>query len=209
MPHFFSEKISDIGEVYLWKVSETEEDLLSLRTLSQSEQLHLQSLKNPQKRLHWLAYRVLLGEVLGNDFEINYLADGKPELVRPKKFLSVSHSKEFVAVFLSDNQQIGIDIEKISDRIQKVYPKFLNETEQQSSDLSDSTLLHFYWGAKEAVYKLFNQHRLLFAEQIHIDSIDSEKQTATATVKTNSFQAKVQIVFREIEEYMLVCGYSV
>ena len=209
MPHFFSENISDIGEVYLWKVTETEEDLLSLRTLSQSEQLHLQSLKNPQKRLHWLAYRVLLGEVLGNDFEINYLADGKPELVRPKKFLSVSHSKEFVAVFLSDNQQIGVDIEKISDRIQKVYPKFLNETEQQSSDLSDSTLLHFYWGAKEAVYKLFNQHRLLFAEQIHIDSIDSEKQTATATVKTNSFQAKVQIVFREIEEYMLVCGYSV
>jgi len=209
MPHFFSEKISDIGDAYLWKVTETEEDLLSLRTLSQSEQSHLLSLKNPQKRLHWLAYRILLGEVLGNDFEINYLADGKPELVRPKKFLSVSHSKDFVAVFLSDTHAVGVDIEKISDRIQKVYPKFLNETEQQSSNLSDSALLHLYWGAKEAVYKLFNQHRLLFIEQIHIYSINSEKQTAIATVTTHSFQAKVPIIYREIEGYMLVCGYFV
>ena len=208
MPYFFSEKISNIGKVYLWKITETEENLLSLRTLSLPEQSHLQSLKNPQKRLHWLAYRVLLGEVLGNDFEINYFADGKPELVRPKKFLSVSHSKDFVAIFLSDTQAVGVDIEKITDRIQKIYPKFLNETEQQSSDLSDSTLLHFYWGAKEAVYKLFNSHRLLFAKQIHIDSIDSEKQTAVANIKTNSFQAKVPIVFREIERYMLVVSIN-
>jgi phosphopantetheinyl transferase (holo-ACP synthase) len=207
MPQFFSEKISDIGEVYVWEVTETEEMLLSLRTLSESEIAHLQLLKNQQKRLHWLAYRVLLGEVLGNDFEINYLEDGKPELIRPKKFLSVSHSKEFAAVFLSDTHTVGIDIEKISDRIQKVYSKFLNETEQKNSNLSDSDLLHFYWGAKEAVYKLFHQHRLLFSEQIHISSINLEKQTAIATVKTAIFQATVPLVFRKIDDYMLVCGY--
>ena len=207
MPQFFSEKINNIGQVYLWKVTETEEQLLSLRTLSKSEQSHFQLLKNLQKRLHWLSYRVLLREALGNDFEINYLEDGKPVLVFPKKFLSVSHSKEFVAVFLSETYAIGIDIEKISDRIQKLYPKFLNETEQKNSNLSDSTLLHFYWGAKEAVYKLFNQHRLLFAEQIHVDSINWKEQRAIATIQTDCFQAKAQVIFRIIEGYMLVGCY--
>jgi len=207
MPQFFSEKISHVGDVYVWKVSETEADLLSLRRLSVSEQSHLQSLKNPQKRLHWLAYRVLLREALGVDFEISYLDDGKPLLLSPQKFLSVSHSKDFAAIFLSDTQPVGIDIEKISDRIQKVVPKFLSETEQQNSDLSDSSLLHFYWGAKEAVYKLFNQHRLLFAEQIHIDSINTKEQTAVAHIQTDCIQAKAQLIYREIEGYMLVCGF--
>ena len=208
MPQFFYERISHIGEAYVWKVTETEAELLSLRTLSVSEQSHLQLLKNPQKRLHWLAYRVLLQEVLGSDFEIHYLNDGKPVFVSPQKFLSVSHSKDFVAVFLSDTQPVGIDIEKISDRIQNVVPKFLNEAEQQNSDLSDNSLLHFYWGAKEAVYKLFNQHRLLFAEQMHIDSINTKEQTAVAHVQTDCFQAKVQLIYREIAGYMLVCCFS-
>jgi len=207
MPQFFFEKISDVGAVYVWKVTETEEKLLSLRTLSESEQSHLQLLKNPQKRLHWLAYRVLLGEALGGDFEINYLDNGKPVLAHPQRFLSVSHSKGFVAVFLSKTQPVGVDIEKISDRIQKVVPKFLNETEQQNSDLSDSALLHFYWGAKEAVYKLFHQHRLLFAEQIHVDSIHWEEQTAVASIQTDCFQAKVRLIYRNIENYMLVCCF--
>ena len=207
MPQFFSEKIGDIGEVYVWKATETEEQLLSLRMLSLSEQSHLQLLKNPQKRLHWLAYRVLLKKALGEDFELNYLDDGKPLLVSPKRFLSVSHSKEFVAVFLSETHPVGVDIEKISDRIQKVVPKFLNETEQQNSDLSDSSLLHFYWGAKEAVYKLFNRHRLLFAEQIHIDCVNFAEQTAIAKVQTDCFQAKVRLIYRNIENYVLVCSF--
>ena len=207
MSQVYSEKISRIGSVFVWEVTETEEQLLSLRTLSAPEQSHLQKLRNPQKRLHWLAYRVLLKETLGCDFEIRYLDDGKPVLVQPQKFLSVSHSKDLVAVFLSDTQPVGIDIEKISDRIQNLVHKFLNETEQQNSDLSDSSLLHFYWGAKEAVYKLFNQHRLLFAEQIHINSISVEAQTAVAHVKTDHFQAKVQLIYRNIAGYMLVCGF--
>jgi phosphopantetheinyl transferase (holo-ACP synthase) len=207
MPQFFSEQIDDIGAVSVWKASETEEDLLSLRRLSVSEQSHLQGLKNPQKRLHWLAYRVLLRDMLGGDFEINYLENGKPVLISPQKFLSVSHSKDFAAVFLSDTHNVGIDIEKISDRIQKVYPRFLNEKEQQNSDLSDSALLHFYWGAKEAVYKMFSPHRLLFAEQIHVDSIDWESQRAVAAIKTAHFQAKVHVIYRNIEGYMLVCCY--
>ena len=207
MPQFFSEKISEIGTVYVWKITETEAQLLSMRMLSQSEQSHLQLLKNPQKRLHWLAYRVLLKEVLGTDFELNYLDDGKPELVFPKRFLSVSHSKDFVTVFLSETHPVGVDIEKISDRIQQVVPKFLKETEQQNSDLSDSSLLHCYWGAKEAVYKLFHRQRLLFAEQIQIDSINFAEQTARASIQTDCFQAKVRLIYRNIEDYMLVCGF--
>jgi phosphopantetheinyl transferase (holo-ACP synthase) len=206
MPQFFSENIDDIGIVSLWKITETEDELLAMRTLSEAEQTHFQLIRNPQKRLHWLAYRVLLGKMLGKDFELNYLSDGKPVLV--EKFLSVSHSKDFAAVFLSDNHPVGVDIEKISYRIQKLYPRFLNATEQCNSNLSDSALLHFYWGAKEAVYKLFNQHRLLFAEQILIDSIHWEEQTAAATVKTDCFQEKANVNYRIIEGYMLVCCYG-
>jgi len=207
MALFFSEKINNVGEVYVWKVTESEDDLFSLRVLSKAEQSYFQRFKNPQKRLHWLAYRVLLGEILGSDFEINYLEDGKPMLVYPQKFLSVSHSKDFVAVFLSETHAVGVDIEKISDRIQKIVPKFLSEPEQKNCNLSDSFLLHFYWGAKESVYKMFNQHRLLFAEQIHIDSIDLKKQKATATIKIDTFQTEVQLIFRKIEDYILVCSF--
>jgi len=204
MSRFFSEKISSIGEVSLWKTTETEDDLLSLRRLSKSEQSHLQLLKNPQKRLHWLSYRILLKEMLGGDFEMAYSENGKPVLISPKKFLSVSHSKDFAAIFLSDTQEIGIDIEKITDRIQKLFPRFLSPTEQQNSNLSDSVLLHLYWGAKEAVYKQFSQYRLLFAEQIQIAAIDMEKQQAVAKIQTADFQTETRIFFRIINDYMLV-----
>ena len=72
--------------------------------------------------------------------------------------ISVSHTKGYAALILSRNQEVAVDIEYFSDRVERISSKFLRKDEN-ASDL-DSKLVH--WCAKETVYKLFSEENLKF-----------------------------------------------
>lgn len=78
--------------------------------------------------------------------------------------ISISHSVSsdniFVAVMLSKDKTVGVDIEYKSDRIMKVVSRFLRKDED--ADTVESALVH--WCAKEAVFKLFSDDELTYQE---------------------------------------------
>lgn len=63
--------------------------------------------------------------MLQEDKEIGYSSEGKPHLTDNSSFISISHTKGYVAVILSSVAPVGIDIEQYGQRVKEctiVYP---------------------------------------------------------------------------------------
>lgn len=72
--------------------------------------------------------------------------------------LSISHTKGYAVLVLSDEGPVGVDIEYRSDRVERISSRFIRSDEPAST--TDEKLL--VWSAKEAVYKLFSEDNLMF-----------------------------------------------
>ena len=65
------------------------------------------------RRLEWLAVRVLLYTLSGEEKEIAYHPSGKPYLADDSASISISHTKGYVAVALGlPGREVGVDIEQ-------------------------------------------------------------------------------------------------
>ena len=208
MPLYLTENIKNIGTFALWQLTESEEELLSLRPLSEQEDNEFSFLKNSKRRKEWLTIRILLQHLTGGNFLLNYLPNGKPLLQEPKLFLSISHSENFVAVFISKNKEVGIDVEKFRKNINLLKNKFLCPEELSQIDVSDEMLLHIYWGAKEAMYKMYSFYHPLFTEHLSVQYVDYQKYTAIGKIEKENLKKTVKILFRRIENNILVCVFE-
>lgn len=88
--------------------------------------------------------------------EIVYNAWGKPLLKYHKNdFFNISHCKNYIACVISHGEQVGIDIEEISDFSYITARKVCNQDELQSIEKSHDTNRTFYrlWTLKESYIK--------------------------------------------------------
>ena len=209
MPLHLIREINNIGLFSVWKLTETEEELLSLRALSAEETECLSNLKAERRRIEWLASRILLQRLFAENIKITYLPNGKPMLVQPNCFFSLSHSKDFVAVIISRNKEVGIDIEKIRNNIDALKDKFLSTEELKTIDTSDNLLLHLYWGAKEAMYKIYSSSQPLFTEHLSLKNINMAAQKSIGIYSKDDVCKTVNLAFEQIEDNLLVyCSES-
>ena len=72
--------------------------------------------------------------------------------------ISISHTRGYAALILSDDSEVGVDIEYRSDRVERIASRFIRPDEK--AETTDEKLL--LWSAKEAVYKLFSEDKLMF-----------------------------------------------
>ena len=140
----------------VWKMEESLDALLLLlpgarRAFCEQE---LNRFVSERRKMEWLSVRVLLYSMLQEDKEIGYSPEGKPYLTDHSFFISISHTKGYVAVILSPIAPVGIDIEQYGHRVKRVYDRFIRPDEQVEPYLGDVTwsmLLH--WSAKETIFK--------------------------------------------------------
>jgi 4'-phosphopantetheinyl transferase len=171
MAELLRKTIDDHSLYAIWQITETAEELLSGITLSTGEELLFSSFVAESRKKQWLAYRLLLRRLLApENIAIEYDATGKPFLAGTDMHISVTHTEDLAAVIISRNGRVGIDIEKIKPRIEKVRDKFINEDEAslilKETELEQLTLA---WCAKEALYKLFGLRNLDFRENIRVE----------------------------------------
>ena len=175
--------VVNIREVYpgvslgLWQMDESPEQLFDLypHLLPYRSSLD-DKYKNDGRKLEFLAIRALMYEMLrvngaskgllshAGDFTHN--GQGKP-LFRGYH-VSISHTKGYAALILSKKSEVAVDIEYMSDRVERIASKFLRKDER--ADSLDSKLVH--WCAKETVFKLFSEENLLF-EEMRVKPIDT------------------------------------
>jgi len=128
------------------------------------------------RRLQQLATRFLLKQ-LNKDFPIETIVtneSGKPFLPTQDLQFNLTHTTDLAAVIISDLNGVGIDAEKIDQRVLKIEHKFLNIEERESlkalTEIEKISRLTLYWTIKEAVYKWWGRGGIDFANDILIES---------------------------------------
>lgn len=112
------------------------------------------------------ALHLLLEQHFGAQRTIAYSSSGQPYLLEePDLFLSLSHTQGYVLAGLS-SQPIGVDIERIDERVPRVAARVLSEStraylEQIEDDRLRYLLYHLLWTAGEALYKLVEDSQLV------------------------------------------------
>ena len=152
----FLQQESDHLRWAVWKMDESLDMLFALLPDARRKACEetLQHFISEHRKKEWLSVRVLLYTILQEDKQICYTPEGKPYLEDGSAFISISHTKGYVAVLLSPLAPVGVDIEQYSTRVQRISDRFVRSDEQIESyqeDVTWSMLLH--WSAKEAVYK--------------------------------------------------------
>lgn len=142
--------------------------LLEIRQLSPHTRLGLWRMDEPQegtpRQRERLAEQLLLTAMMDGDtsYSIDHEPSGKPFLTSPltplTSHLSISHTRGYVVMLISEDSGVGVDIEYRSDRVERIASRFIRPDEQVET--TDEKLL--LWSAKEAVYKLFSEDRLAF-----------------------------------------------
>jgi phosphopantetheinyl transferase len=155
--------------VGVWKVDETVEQLRSMfHQFSIYEEGFLR-FSSEKRKQEWLAVRVLLKELLGEEKEIAYLPSGKPFLKDGKGCVSFSHTNGYVAVAVHPSAEVGVDIEQYGARVKRVASRFVREDEKVSIASGDEVYgLLLHWSAKETMFKLLEEEAVDFISHLHI-----------------------------------------
>ena len=192
MPLVYQQNINAVTKMGVWHITEAEEFFL--------QQVPLQKeITHPHKRLQHLAGRFLLKE-LYPDFplELIKIADTrKPFLEDEAYHFSISHCGDYAAVVISKEYRVGVDIERITDKIQAIIHKFLTGYEQQllSEDAisKSATLL---WSVKESIYKWKGSGGVDFKKHINIKTIDAgTEQGVVQCLFSNQTPLQVHYLF--------------
>jgi phosphopantetheinyl transferase len=75
-------------------------------------------------------------------------------LLNSKYNISISHSHEIAAIAISDNSNIGLDVQFKESKIFNIQNKFLNKSEKSNiGDNPTVDILTMVWTSKESIYK--------------------------------------------------------
>jgi 4'-phosphopantetheinyl transferase len=212
MPVVFSKKIDDQTILSVWKIEETEAELLSGLQLKEHELQIIDTLSTGKRALHWLSTRLLLRTMLNTADYIDCQMDehGKPYLVNSDTHISLSHSYDYAAVMISKDKKVGVDIELIKMKIKSIKHKFLSDLELAQKQIGDNINgLYVCWCAKEAIYKWHGKKGLEFRQHIHIKPFKLKNEgVLNAVVELpEGMQALTVNYFKTKDGYML--GYVV
>jgi phosphopantetheinyl transferase len=118
-----------------------------------------------------LLLKEMLLETTGQHIDLIYDEHGKPWIPNSNTGFSLSHSKDFIAIILSENYNPGIDTESHRPSLEKIVPRLLHDSERDFLEHCSNRqmALQFIWGAKEAVYKSWGKRGLIFAEDMVLE----------------------------------------
>jgi phosphopantetheinyl transferase len=137
-----------------------------LYVLTPDELDRFRSFQHIKRQREFIATRALRHELYGNE-HIHYTPEGAP-FIDKDTYISISHSKNLVAIAENKEHPIGLDLEAIRVDLQRVMHKFLSQRELDSFDCNDSVLVTSIWSAKETLYKLAGRKQILFSDHLHI-----------------------------------------
>ena len=188
----------------VWELTESIETLKEQLNLVDSDKIALEKIVSEKRKLEFLGIRVAFKTLLGKEIEIEYDGNGKPSLKDKSYQISISHSKNWIVVMAHPNRLVGIDIECPTDKIQKLYKRFLGIDEQKDlSNGKDNRQLLLAWSGKEALYKIIGNEAVDFANQLRIFPfvVKPSGEIKAEHIPTNTFY---RLIYQLTQNYTLV-----
>lgn len=196
------------SRVGVWKITESEAELRTMTSIPSDELEEISYIKNESLRKQRLAVRALLDAMFDEKVYLSHHDNGKPYIENNAINISITHTDQYVAVILNDEDEVGIDCESLNRDFSAVEKKALSE--EEIGDLEDeqkNEQLAIYWCAKEAIFKLTSQYDVDFAEQIQIDGFkyrDEGELSATFTDK-DGYEQELNLYYFTFDRHVLVC----
>lgn len=204
MPLFYQQDINLTTRLGIWKIEEDADFFLYTVPLQRE-------IAHPQKRLQHLAGRYLL-PFLFPDFpysEILIADTRKPFLQDQQYHFSISHCGDYAAAIVSRTERVGIDIEIITARVDKIKYKFLHPDElvfvNSYPPVKQIALLTLLWSCKEAMFKWWGRGEVDFSEEMRILPFSlGDSGEMNAVFAKNGFRVPLVIHYRLTETTSLV-----
>jgi 4'-phosphopantetheinyl transferase len=201
-----------VSQLCIWQITETVEELLQMA--DHEENLFLENNKSLLRQQQLIAMRLLLSKMTGDNVGailIDYDENGKPHLTSHKIHISISHTKEFVAVHMHKEKMVGVDLEIITPRIEKISERFLSD-EENSWLKPESRLQQLYiiWSAKECAFKIQSQKGISFKEMLQVKQFDFHQKGSTEVeFKKNNVLCTYPVQWEMLNnDLLLVYGFN-
>lgn len=207
---FLSKDIDDPSHsrIGVWHITETESELKNLTSIPSDELEEISYIKSESLRKQKYAVRALLDAMLEEKVYLSHHDNGKPYIENCATNISITHTDNYVAIILNDNDEVGIDIESLSRDFSAVEKKALSE--EEIDDLDDdegrNEQLAIYWCAKEAIYKMLGQYHVNFAEQIEVDRFrpKDDGELEATFVDKDGYEEEYELSYITFDNHVLV-----
>ena len=170
------------------------------------EREQLNTFKNESRKIEFLGVRRLRNE-MNLISPIHYSVTRKPFLgVQLDTFISISHSKNYCALGVSSNE-IGIDIEEMNPRIERIAERFVNMDEKQLINEESVLDLTKLWTMKEAMFKVNNRTGIDFKSELIIEEKSGENYFGRM-LNENGWRRVKLACFQQGELVISACQYD-
>ena len=177
MALYLRRRLDNKAEIAVWHVTETEEELKSITSVPTDEMEEISLFRSESQRRQKLAVRALINEVFEDKMYLNHHDNGQPYLENCATNISITHTENYVAIIIHDEEEVGIDVESLDRDFSVVEKKALSEDEIDDLEKDKrNEQLAIYWCAKEAIYKRMSQNRVIYAEQIEVEKFNVRKE---------------------------------
>jgi phosphopantetheinyl transferase len=124
---------------------------------------------------------LLTNKLLVGEIRIGHLESGQPYIENiPQLNISLSHSKQWICTYISEDYAVGIDVEESNEQLNFIQDQFINEREKSLFKMLNMETLKLIWSAKQAIYKYFSGEFSVLKKQVSIEKIDFENQKIKA-----------------------------
>ena len=197
--------------IALWQLTENKRELALLLSEETRNEITTETISS-KRFCERAATRLLLNEIKEtHEARIAYTPEGRPYMTDRLGYISISHTKGWVAVAYHPTVPIGIDIELLGDKVGKVAPRVFNAKEltaYASDALRNAQWLHLCWSAKEALFKAIPESGIDFREHLHVSAPPSLDNEGLFTARESRTLAAKEYTlwYRIFDTFVAVCA---
>lgn len=195
----------------VWKIEETVDELsATIPQVKADAENACRLFASAKRQLEYVAVRALVYTLLRRYPAICYKESGKPYLADRSLFLSVSHTAGYAAVLFSEKYEVGIDIERVSERVMNIRQRFL------ASDEKPETLypILLHWSAKETVFKIIDEENIEFSRHFHVSGLEEgcfeqkKEETGQFRLTCQKTDQQFKIYYKTTADHVLTYAVS-
>ena len=191
----------------LWEITESRNELEILLN-NQEDLKRLECIRSEVKISEKTAARLLLKEIL-RSWDLPYYgtlgeSSKKPVLKNYSYNISLSHSHKAAVAIIHRKENVGIDIERIQEKIERIAPRVFRKSEMEENEKNDE-FLTVLWTFKEVLYKIHGSRGLDFKENMEIQRIEDQNGSGygKAEIRINNSKQEFNLKYQRFKEYII------
>lgn len=208
MPLCYQKHVNAECNIGIWEINEPLSELLGIAGISENE-TNWSNLYHQQRKKEFLVKRIVLQHLLKEkSITIMYDESGKPFLSESPVHISISHTKKYVGAITHTSKTVGIDIEVVTPRIEKISSRFIGVGEREwVAPVHYLEQLYVIWGAKECAFKIYSKGGIDFKKMLRVNKFDySASGNTFVSLTKNNVTCEYPFWWQRIGELMLVYG---